>query len=223
MGPQRTKANPPCPAVARCIGAPLMECSSPFGLMGDSMTEASFGDVEEMWRRVDRGDGLALEGLLSRYYEEFRAVARRVLGKEGPIAPLQATDLAHEAALKLMRMDRMDVRGRTHFLSLSARVIRQTLIDEVRRRRALKRSAPPVTAHWVEPAAPVQVIDVEALDDALKRLEVVDADLAQIVEKRFFGGLTIEDIAVESGRSTRTVKRRWQAARAWLMSDLELA
>ena len=170
------------------------------------------------------GDKASLERLLALHYQEFRGLARRILNGDAARLQIQPTELAHEAAIRVMGLSRLAPKDRTHFLAISARVMRQTLIDEVRRHRAAKRSAPPLTTRWLrQDGAPAPaVIDIEALDEALHRLEAVDADLATLVEQRFFAGLTIAEIAMETGQSERTVKRRWQMARAWLITELDI-
>ena len=134
-------------------------------------------------------------------------------------ARVNPTELAHEAALRIFKLERMDVGGRTHFLSLAARIMRQVLIDEVRRHRAAKRQAPPTATQWPgEPDEPV--FDLETFDAALSRLQQSDPERAWVVEQRFYAGLTLEEIAAVSGRSESTVKRQWRVARAWLVEHL---
>ncbi len=157
--------------------------------------------------------------LLERYYDDYRQLARKVLGRDSAAVRIQPTELAHEAAIRLFRIEHMDIAGRTHFLSLSARVMRQVLVDEVRRFRAQKRQAPQVVTDWRVAGAPA-VIDIEDFHESLGRLEAIDPDRARIVEQRFFAGLTIEEIATASGVSESTVKRQWRVARAWLIDDL---
>ncbi|HRO03209.1 MAG TPA: ECF-type sigma factor [Terricaulis sp.] len=156
--------------------------------------------------------------LVEAHYDEFRRVARGVLNGDAAALQIQPTDLAHAAAIKMFKLNRVEVQGRTHFLSLSARIMRQILMDEVRRMRAAKRQAPPVSTQW--PGEQHSSIDLEALDAALARLEEIDPERARLVEKRFFAGLTIEEIAAEENISPSTVKRQWRAARAWLAAEL---
>lgn len=171
----------------------------------------------------EQGIAKAPAQMLERYYADYRQLARQVLGRDSAAAYIQPTELAHEAALRLFRLERMDIAGRTHFLSLSARVMRQVLIDEVRRFRAQKRQAPQVLTEWRRlegEDATGPAFDIEAFNDALSRLESIDPERAKIVEQRFFAGLTIEEIAVLSGVSESTVKRQWRVARAWLLDEL---
>ncbi len=159
------------------------------------------------------------EALLARHYQEFRQLARKVLNGDGPKLQIQPTDLAHEAAIRLLRLDNLGVSGRTHFLALSARVMRQTLLDEVRRARAKKRQAPGVLTMWPGDDS-LPPVDIEDLDRALQELTEASPDRGRIVELRFFAGLTIEEIGDHLGESESTVKRRWRAARAWLLERL---
>lgn len=178
-------------------------------------------DLRALWTGFIAGDPAARDRLLAMHYDEFRTVARRVLNGDSQKLQMQPTDLAHEAAIRILRLDRIEWRDRTHFLALSANVMRQVMMDEVRRFRAAKRQAPPVETAWIEPrgAAPSR-LDLEAFDAALSRLAAIDPEMGRIVEQRFFAGLTVEEIAFASGQSESTVKRRWRAARAWLLAEL---
>ncbi len=180
-------------------------------------------DVEALWTGFARGDADASSRLLALHYQEFRVLARRVLNGDARVLQIQPTDLAHEAAIRVLKLDRISVRDRTHFLALSARVMRQTLMDEIRRHRAAKRNAPPVVTSWLmaRGMAPPE-FDMEAFDEALTRLAEVDTELAQLVEQRFFAGLTVEEIATLAGLSVTSIKRRWRLARAWLLNELDL-
>lgn len=161
----------------------------------------------------------ARDALLRAHYDEFRKVAGRVLNGDAVALKIQPTDLAHEAVIRLSGLDRLDFKGRTHFLSLSARVMRQILIDEIRKMRAAKRQPPPVSTQ-LPPELGAQSIDLEDLDRALSKLEAVAPDYARLVDQRYFAGLTLEEVAEIDGVSVRTVKRQWRAARAWLVAEL---
>ncbi len=180
--------------------------------------------MDAQWDGLLRGDAAARETLLALHYQEFRAVARRVLRDDGSRLAMQPTDLAHEAALRILKLSRIDWRDRAHFLALSARVMRQTLIDEVRRFKAAKRQMPDVTT-WLDGPGDggqdgVRLLPIDRLDDALSALFAIDADRARVVELRFYGGLTLAEIAHETGVSESTVERRWRSARAWLLAEL---
>lgn len=158
--------------------------------------------------------------MLEAYYDDYRRVARSVLARDSASERVNPTELAHEAAIRIFKLERMDVGGRTHFLSLAARIMRQVLIDEVRRHRAAKRQAPPTATQWPGGDAGEPAFDLEAFDDALTRLQESDPERAWIVEQRFYAGLTLEEIAAVSGKSESTVKRQWRVARAWLIEQL---
>ena len=160
------------------------------------------------------------ERMFERYYDDYRAVARAVLSRDSARERIQPTELAHEAAIRLFKLERMDVSQRTHFLSLSARVMRQVLIDEVRRHRAQKRQAPVLTEWPSGEAEESANFDLENFDAVLSRLQEADPERAWVVEQRFYAGLTLEEIAEVSGRSLSTVKRQWRVARAWLLEEL---
>lgn len=158
--------------------------------------------------------------LLALYYQDIRAIARRILKRDAAVTLLQPTELAHEAAMRLMKLDRMDFKSVPHFLATAARVMRQALLDEVRRALAKKRqNAVPMTA-WPGALADDTGIDLEALDAALQRLEAISPERARVVELRFFAGLSNEEVAEVQGVSLRTVKRQWQVARIWLLAEL---
>lgn len=180
-------------------------------------------DLDALHRGVSAGAPGAQERLLALHYDEFRRLARRVLRGDGARLQVQPTELAHEAAIRLLRSDAAAANGRTHFLAISARVMRQILLDEVRRHRAAKRT--PVQTGWfgADGEAGQSRLDIEAFDEALKRLAAIDPDRARVVELRFYAGLTLEEVAAQSGESLSTVKRRWRVARAWLMEDMGLA
>lgn len=173
-------------------------------------------DIAALWDRFGRGDLAAQSRLLSAYYDEFRSIARRVLRDDGNRLGLQPTDLAHEAAVRILKLDRIEWRDRTHFLALSARVMRQTLLDEVRRFKAAKRQPVEVMTLWPH-GGERQALPLDLLDAALEQLFQIDPDRARVVELRFYAGLTLEEIAHTLGVSESTIVRRWRAARAWLL------
>ncbi len=168
-------------------------------------------------------EGPANDALLTEYYAELRNIARRVLGQDSGKLLLQPTELAHEAAMRLIKLERMRFQDINHFLATAARVMRQVLLDEVRRARAQKRQAPAVLTLWPDAVPTETGFDIEALDAALDRLQAVSPERARVVELRFYTGLSMEEIAQVSGVSDRTVKRQWRAARAWLLNELQSA
>jgi RNA polymerase sigma factor (TIGR02999 family) len=157
---------------------------------------------------VGESAGVSAE-LLAACYDETRRIARRIIASDGAKRPLQATELANEAAIRLMGLDRMAIKDRAHML-----------IDEARKGGAAKRHAPTFVTRWPDADAAGDLIDMVDLDHALKALDIVSPDHAQVIELRFMLGLSVEEAAASSGLSERTIKRRWQAARAWLLDYL---
>jgi RNA polymerase sigma factor (TIGR02999 family) len=155
--------------------------------------------------------------LLSDLYGDLRMAAARLLSREGGNITLQPTELVNEAAIRVMKLERMSWNDRQHFFATSARILRQAMIDAIRRRKAQKRRPGEIMLAGQEGEPD---IDVEALDEALVRLERASPELARIVELRFFVGLGIAEIATLTEQSERTIKRRWQTARMWLASEL---
>lgn len=159
------------------------------------------------------------EDLLAACYEDMRRVARSIMAHDGMRVRLQPTDLVNEAALRLIQSMPAQVSDRGHMLAVAGRTMRRVLIDEARRYRAAKRNPPPMMTQ-VPGGDRDQVVDIEDLDRALAALELFSAEHARVVELRFSLGLTVEEVAAATGLPERTVKRRWQAARAWLMDYL---
>jgi RNA polymerase sigma factor (TIGR02999 family) len=157
------------------------------------------------------------DATLAALYDELRAAAARMLRREAPFLTLQPTELVNEAAIRIVRLERMSWNDRQHFFATSARIMRQAMLDAVRSRRRAKRQAPDV---FLETPLS-QDVEIEALDAALIRLESAAPELARIVELRFFVGLPVDQIAVVLDQSPATVKRRWQAARLWLLDALK--
>ena len=183
-------------------------------------------NVTGLLRRWREGDGQALEELMPLVYGELRRLAARYLRLERSDHTLQPTALVHEAYLRLVGQKNVAWQNRAHFFGLAAQLMRRILVDHARRRAAVKRDAAP-TRIALEPPAPGQEADREpeilALHEALTGLERLDARQAQIVELRFFGGLSVEETAEAAGVSTATVKREWRTARAWLRRELDSA
>jgi RNA polymerase sigma factor (TIGR02999 family) len=177
-------------------------------------------EAGRLWREAAAGSKRSREQLLEMCYSQLRMLARRMLSGDSSAYRLQPTELANETALRVLKLDRMDWRDRAHFLATAATVMRQALIDEVRRFRAAKRQAPAVFTTWVDPGIATVEVDLERLDSSLRRLAEVAPERARLVELRFFVGLTIEATAEILAISPATVKRQWDASRAWLLRDL---
>lgn len=181
--------------------------------------KGEFTQLLSAWRR---GDAAAGDRVIGAAYAELHAVADRQLAGERRDHTLQPTALVNEAYLRLSGLERIDWRDRTHFVRVAARLMRQILVDHARRRNAAKREGGErITLSGIEPAGDAGgTIDIVAVDDALARLEALDATKGRIVELRYFGGLTIEETAEAMALSPATVKRHWQAARVWLFDAL---
>ena len=157
--------------------------------------------------------------MIAECYDNIRRVARLMIATDSQGKVLQATELAHEAVLRLLGANRIDIRDSAHFLALAARTMRHVLIDEGRKGSAAKRQAPAMITAWPDDPGR-DIISIHDLDRALEALEKVSPSHAEIVELRFMLGLTVEEASLASGVPERTVKRRWQAARAWLLDHL---
>ncbi len=173
-------------------------------------------------RRMRAGDDGATEELLSLVHGELMAIARRVMGPARGAQTLQPTALVHEAWLRLAHAEGGEFDDRTHFLAVAARAMRSVLIDHARKRKTDKRGGDRerVTLDQVIVPFEESAGDLLALDDAMEELAASEARLARIVELRFFGGLSNDEIAHHLGLSTRSVERGWRTARAWLRRRL---
>lgn len=172
---------------------------------------------------AESGEAAPLDALVDLLYDELRQMAHRQLAKESAGHTLQTTALVHEAWFRLADGADVGRRGRAYFFAAAARAMRQVLVDHARRRRAVKRGqgAAPVALDDVQLAAvdsfAAELID---LDNALQRLAKLEPRHAQVVECRYFGGLSVEETAEALGVSPRTVKADWALARAWLYDAL---
>jgi RNA polymerase sigma factor (TIGR02999 family) len=185
------------------------------------VSELSSQPVSELLAKWQAGDEEAFRALVPQLYKELRRLAHHYLQKERPDHTLQATALVHEAYLRLTRQGPIHFENRAHFLAVSAQLMRQILVEHARRRRAAKRDGGyKVTLEGAESLLKEPAVDLMALDDALKGLARLDPRQSQIVELRFFGGLTMEETAQELKISAATVKREWATARLWLHHEM---
>jgi len=154
-------------------------------------------------------------------YDELKRIARRQLRRLRPGQTLSTTALVHEAFVKLARSP-ASTHDRAHFLALAARAMRQILVDYARQRGSLKRGGDLRPASLDPDSISVEAVadELVGIDRALTQLEAVDDRLAQVVEWRFFGGMTEEEVALALGVTERTVRRDWQKARAFLYNEL---
>jgi RNA polymerase sigma-70 factor, ECF subfamily len=182
-------------------------------------------DITTLLQQVRVGNAAAESDLIPLIYNELRAIARHQMGRERPDHTLQATVLVHEAFLQLVGNSRIDWQNRAHFFALASRVMRRILVDHARAAHAQKRPAAREKVELESALAFVegQYADFLALDEALDRLSEWDPRQSRVVEMRFFGGLSFEEIAEVLGISERTAKRDWRMARAWLYRELNKA
>jgi RNA polymerase sigma factor (TIGR02999 family) len=170
-----------------------------------------------------RGDPKAMERLMPLVYAELRTIAARYLSRESPGHTLQSTALVHEAYLKLVDQRRVQWQNRAHFFGIAAQMMRRIMVDHARRAHRDKRGGgtPKLSLDAaIATEAPATEVGLIALDAALIELAKIDARAAQIVELRYFSGLTIEETAEVLAVSPGTIKRDWTTARAWLYREL---
>ncbi len=199
------------PGQVRGVGHRPETCQRPEG-----------GEVTEWLAAWSDGDPAAFEELVAVLYLELKNMAGRALRRERPSHTLQATALVHEAYLRLLAQNRIQWRNRAQFLGVAGGLMRRILVDHARRRQAEKRDGGlRVTLNERAVAPPERLCDLLLLDRALSRLERRDPRQARIVELRYFAGLKIAETAETLGVSTRTVKREWTMARAWLKREIQ--
>jgi RNA polymerase sigma factor (TIGR02999 family) len=179
-------------------------------------------EITRMLQAWSQGDESALKALTPLVYDELRRLAHRYLGRQQPGHLLQTSALVNEAYLRLLNVAQVSWQNRAHFFAVSAQLMRNILVDFARNRQSQKRGG---AAHQVSLDQALEVsaergADLVALDDALKLLAALDARQAQVVELRFFGGLSVEETAEVLKVSPGTVRRDWRMAKAWLHREL---
>jgi len=178
--------------------------------------------VTALLRQWSEGDQKALDELMPMIYDELHQLAHKHIRREEPGHILQTSALINEAYLRLIERPGMHWENRGHFFGIAARLMRHVLVDEARKRKSDKRGGDTIRVPLDEAANVVeqQAENVVALDDALTRLEEIDIRQSEIVELRFFGGLSIEETAEVLKVSPGTVMRDWTFARAWLRNEM---
>ena len=179
-------------------------------------------DVTQVLLAWNDGDESALEKLVPLVYEELRRLARRYMRRERPGHTLQTTALINEAYLQLVDIKHVHWQNRAHFFALCARLMRRILVDFARSRHYAKRGggARPVSLEQSPAVSAAPATDLVAVDEALQALTKIDDRKAQVVELRFFGGLTVEESAEVLKVSPETVRRDWRLAKVWLLREL---
>ena len=172
-----------------------------------------------------KGDEHALEQLMPLVYDELRRMARGFLRRQPAHHTLQTTELIHEAYLKIAKSDQQNWQNRAHFFGVAAKAMRHILVDYARSKQRQKRGGVQERVSLADDMAVSrdQTSELVDLDEVLKALEVMDERKSRVVELRFFGGLTNEEIAEALKISVETVKRDWRFARIWMLRELEVA
>ena len=184
---------------------------------------SSQSDITRLLGRVSDGDHEALDRVVRLLYDELRAMARHRLEGERSGHTLSATALVNEVYLKLAQHRRINARDRAQFFAVAATTMRRVLVDYARAKRRHKRGGgePHVPLDEVEPfLSDAEADEVLALDDALNRLAEINPRGAEVVQQRFYAGLSLEETAELLGVSAKTVQRDWTAARAWLRKEV---
>lgn len=180
------------------------------------------GDVTQLLRSARNGDKGAESHLIKLIYPQLQQIARQKMQRERREHTLQSSALVHEAYLRLAAQEGQDWESRTQFFAIAGNLMRQVLIDHARARQRHKRGGGALRTTLNEniPDLDLKVVEVIALNECLTRLAKIDPRQVQIVDLLFFGGLSIDEIARHLGLSTKTVRRDWQVARAWLYREL---
>jgi len=186
------------------------------------LMEPAPNEITQLLKDWSGGDQTALDKLMPLVYEELHQLAHQYMRREQAGHMLQTTALINEAYLRLVDQPQIRWENRTHFFGIAARLMRRILVDEARKRNSAKRGGKAIQVSLVDGAtvAQEQAANVVALDDALKSLEAIDLRQSEIVELRFFGGLSIEETAEVLKVSPGTVMRDWTFARAWLRNEM---
>ena len=184
--------------------------------------EESRPDVHRLLESLSEGKSSAANELMPLVFGELRSLAARLLSRERPGHTLQPTELVNEAFLRLVNQKRVTWQGRTHFFAIGAQAMRRILVDHARSKLRKKRGQRPLRVELTEKLliSSENIEDVLAVDEALEKLAELDPRQARIVELRFFGGLTVAEVAEAIGVSKRTVEAEWTMVRAWLRREL---
>ena len=185
--------------------------------------ESSSAEITALLTRLSKGDKAAIERLMPLVYDELHRRATSQMRQERAGHTLQPTALVHEAFLKLVGQRAASFRNRAHFFAIASQLMRRILIDHARARLTTRRGGDQgeLSLRYAADLRTNTPRGMIAVDDALDKLKALDPRQEQIVEMRFFGGLTVEETAEVLGVSTRTIEREWTLARAWLYMHLK--
>lgn len=187
------------------------------------MSEASATSVTQLLQAWRAGDKTALDQLLPLVQTELHGLAKRIMSRERQGHTWQTTELVNEAYLRLVNQQQVEWQDRAHFFAVASQVMRHLLVDHARERQQIKHGggAQHLSLDEVAVIAPDRSAELLALDDALDRLAGFDQQKSRIVELRYFGGLTVEEVAEVLGIASITVKREWARAKLWLYKELQ--
>jgi RNA polymerase sigma factor (TIGR02999 family) len=187
------------------------------------MPQPSPHEVSQLLRAWSSGDEAALQRLIPLVYEELHRIARRYMGQERKGHTLQTSALVNEAYLRLVDWKNVEWQNRAHFFAVSAQMMRRILVDFARNRHYLKRGGGALQVSLAEAVGipSERCTDLVALDDALNSLAAMDKRKSEVVELRFFAGLSVEETAEVLKVSPDTVMRDWKLAKVWLLRELE--
>jgi RNA polymerase sigma factor (TIGR02999 family) len=192
--------------------------------LGDfDVTDSCQKEISQLLRAWSQGDEAALESLTPLVYEELHRLAKYYMARERPGHILQTTALVNEAYLRLLKWEEVTWQNRAHFFGVSAHLMRRILVDFARKRIQVEgeNKVPVLTLDEALEVSEEPGTDLVAMDDALEALAELDPRKGEIVELRFFGGLTVNEVAEVMNLSPVTVAREWSKAKAWLLRELE--
>lgn len=186
------------------------------------MTDPCQEEISQLLRAWSQGDEAALESLTPLVYEELHRLAKYYMARERPDHILQTTALVNEAYLRLLKWEEVTWQNRAHFFGVSAHLMRRILVDFARKRTQVEgeNKVPVLTLDEALEVSEERGTDLVAMDDALETLAELDPRKGKIVELRFFGGLTVNEVAEVMNLSAATVAREWSKAKAWLLREL---
>lgn len=179
-------------------------------------------EITNLLHAWQSGDADARDALFTYMNDNMHAIARNLLRGDRQRRALQATELVNECVLRMFGINRLNWRDRAHFIGVASQTMRRILVDEARRKDAQKRDAIEVTFSTEALGIRDQTLSITELDTALNQLAIVSPELLRIVELKFFGGLTNEEVAAVEAISESSVKRSWRAARAWLFNEISV-
>ncbi|NIT60400.1 MAG: sigma-70 family RNA polymerase sigma factor [Aliifodinibius sp.] len=189
------------------------------------MTKNDKSNITQLLFRANSGDQEAFDRLFPLVYNQLRDIARHQLAREHSGHTLQKTELVHEVYLKLVDQTQIDWKNRAHFYAIATKAIRQILVDYARKKKAEKRGGDQKRITFEEEKIDLQqhAEDLIMLNDLIEKMANLDKRRSRVAEMRFFGGMTIREIAEILDVSTRTIDRDWLKARTWLQNELKKA